>query len=468
LCFIAPLELQMDAINGIDQRDIRESRSDRVVESAEDVKLIRQHIREIRDGEAFKDSPRSGEFLQYIVEKAISGDVEALKERVIGAELFGRSPSYNTGEDSIVRVTASHVRKRLLRHYERNGETSEFHLSLRSGSYVPEITRHANGAGSLIPSSNTTDKPKDAPVASEALAKQRSGRIARSIWILLCLGLAVACAALAWQIHTMRTTARGWDGQPTVGAFWSGFLDPHRETVIVTTDSSISLIEDIRHEPITFDDYTSRRFLEQIQASDMVAERKEDLSEIFNHNVISFGEARVIQMLDAEIPLKYPRDIVRARVFSADQFAQNNVILLGGKKAQPWVHLFDNELNFITDYNDARSWPFVRNRNPKPGEPAIYPPAPPGLANPMVGYTTIAYLPNPNRMGHVIILAGTDSDATAAGAAFLTSESQLAKFRNALHVDRFPPFEVLLKVSRVSGAVLDSALIAYRAYPETH
>jgi hypothetical protein len=140
------------------------------------------------------------------------------------------------------------------------------------------------------------------------------------------------------------------------------------------------------------------------------------------------------------------------------------VILLGGKKAQPWVHLFDNYVNFVIDYDDAHSWSFVRNRNPKAGEQTAYPgPVDGGI---LLSYATVAYLPSPNRTGHVIILAGTDSDATAAAAAFLTSEDQMESFRKALHVDRFPPFEVLLKVSRMSGTFFDSERIAYRTYPE--
>jgi hypothetical protein len=284
------------------------------------------------------------------------------------------------------------------------------------------------------------------------------------VWLLISLCLAIACAALIWQIHTMRAAPRSWAGQPAVAAFWSEFLVLHRETTIVLADSSVSLIEDIRHQPITLDEYTSRRFLEQIQASDMGADRKADLREIFNHNLTSFGEARLIQIVLGEIPPSYPVDLARARDFSADEMIRNNVILLGGKKAQPWDHLFDNDVNFVIDYDDARSWSFVRNRNPKRGEQTAYPgPRNGGI---LLSYATVAYLPNPNRTGHVIILAGTDSDATAAAAAFLTSENQMESFRKALHVDRFPPFEVLLKVSRMSGTFFDSAPIAYRTYPE--
>ncbi len=113
----------------------------KIVETEEDVARLQQHLKEVVEGEAFKGSHRSGQFLTYILEESIAGRFAGLKERVIGVKLFGRDPSYDTGEDAIVRVTASDVRKRLLQHYGKYGITSEFRISLPLGSYIPEITR---------------------------------------------------------------------------------------------------------------------------------------------------------------------------------------------------------------------------------------------------------------------------------------------------------------------------------------
>ena len=85
--------------------------------------------------------------------------------------------------------------------------------------------------------------------------------------------------------------------------------------------------------------------------------------------------------------------------------------------------------------------------------------------NGFAGYSVVAYLPNPSHNGNAIILTGTDSDATAAAAEFLTSEEQLKDFQNTLHVRKFPYFEVLLKTSRLSGTSLNSEILAYRTYP---
>src|ERR1700744_1749672 len=121
--------------------DPRTSEIGKILETEQDIELVQQHLKEVIEGAAFKASQRSGQFLKYIVDQAIAGHFESLKERVIGVKLFGRSPTYDTGEDAIVRVTASDVRKRLLQHYGKYGITSEFRISLPLGSYIPEITR---------------------------------------------------------------------------------------------------------------------------------------------------------------------------------------------------------------------------------------------------------------------------------------------------------------------------------------
>ena len=206
--------------------------------------------------------------------------------------------------------------------------------------------------------------------------------------------------------------------------------------------------------------------MRQIETSEMSADRKADLYQIFNHNLVTFGGVRAAQQIQDEIPASYPRYLTLTRYYTADEIKRNNVVLIGGKKSVPWDHLFDDKLNFITDYDDVHSRQFVSNRNPKPGEPAIY--AVSYEPNSLVGYSVVAYLPNPSGTGNAIILAGTDSDATGAAAEFLTSEEKLEQFRSTLRTDQFPYFEVLLKTSRLSGTSFNSEVVAYRTYPDLH
>jgi hypothetical protein len=198
----------------------------------------------------------------------------------------------------------------------------------------------------------------------------------------------------------------------------------------------------------------------------MSEDRKADIYQVDNHNLVTFGAVRAAQGVLSEIPANDPHYLTLARNFTADQLKRDNVVLIGGQKSVPWDHLFDDQLNFVTDYDYTRGLQIVRNRNPKPGEQAIY--AVSLSPNTFYGYAVIAYLPNLSRTGSVIILAGTDSDATGAAGAFLSSEEQMKKLREALHSGRFPYFEALLKTSRLSGTFFDAELVAYRAYPNLH
>jgi hypothetical protein len=185
-----------------------------------------------------------------------------------------------------------------------------------------------------------------------------------------------------------------------------------------------------------------------------IKDRKYDLNQIFSHNLITFGSVRAAQEIMRDIPSGYPRYLTLSRNFTADQLTRNNAVLIGGMKSVPWDHVFDDLLNFITDYDYTSGVQFVRNRRPKPGEQGTY--AVSNAPDNMTGYAVVAYLPNPSRTGHIIILAGTDSEATGAAASFLTSEEKLSSFRDQLHSSKFPYFEVLLKTSRVSDTFFNA------------
>ena len=73
---------------------------------AKAVNLVSEEMERVLHSHAFAGSERSCSLLRYLVEHALSGGEHALKERIIGMELFGRDASYDTGKDAIVRVSA--------------------------------------------------------------------------------------------------------------------------------------------------------------------------------------------------------------------------------------------------------------------------------------------------------------------------------------------------------------------------
>src|SRR5579863_7136969 len=71
---------------------------------------VRRALAEILKSGPFRASKQSQQLLKYIVEQTLSGHIERLKERFIGAEVFGRAINYDTNEDPIVRSRAVEVR----------------------------------------------------------------------------------------------------------------------------------------------------------------------------------------------------------------------------------------------------------------------------------------------------------------------------------------------------------------------
>jgi hypothetical protein len=78
----------------------------------------------------------------------------------------------------------------------------------------------------------------------------------------------------------------------------------------------------------------------------------------------------------------------------------------------------------------------------------------------------VAFLPNVNRSGHVLMISGTTSEGTQAGGEFIMDEARTARALNAIGIDPSGPpgyFEILLKVKAVAGSATESAIIAHRS-----
>jgi TolB-like protein len=107
--------------------------------SSEQVRLIQNHLEEILSSGAFVGSKRSRDFLQLIVERALAGQFDSLKERAIGAEMFGRPIGYDTANDAVVRVKASEVRRKLAQFYSDSVNSTPVRIEMPPGSYVPKF-----------------------------------------------------------------------------------------------------------------------------------------------------------------------------------------------------------------------------------------------------------------------------------------------------------------------------------------
>ncbi|MGC4050892.1 MAG: hypothetical protein QM757_16115 [Paludibaculum sp.] len=82
----------------------------------------------------FAAAGKVGPFLRFAVERTLAGDREALKESVIGSQVFGRAPGYDPKVDPIVRTEARRLRTRLDEYTAR--VQPSVRISLPKGGYV--------------------------------------------------------------------------------------------------------------------------------------------------------------------------------------------------------------------------------------------------------------------------------------------------------------------------------------------
>lgn len=89
----------------------------------------------------FARAPKLAHLLTYLCERLFAGEANQVKEYSIGVEVFQRGASFDQDSDSIVRVEANRLRKRLAEYYATEGAAHALRIAIPLGQYVPEFQR---------------------------------------------------------------------------------------------------------------------------------------------------------------------------------------------------------------------------------------------------------------------------------------------------------------------------------------
>jgi hypothetical protein len=466
-----------------DPIDAREEEIAKIAKSEKDRASLQHHLSEIFEGTAFKGSHRSGQFLRYIVDQALAGHFEWLKERVIGVELFGRSTSYDTGEDAIVRVTASDVRKRLLQHYGKYGASSEFRISLPLGSYIPEITRNGHAAAhdriephlessgghhdsvatprdSAVPQS----EPVVLPAAVLPLDASHSKSHSRPIWLLFGVFFVVLNLAL-WGFFwsSSRPKAASMATLP-----WSAIFNPAHATHLITSDPNMVVVQEITGGQLSVSDYANHKYIPE--------PNKLTQEEIRFCHVILWGDnsaaavdppitasiASLAQASSGKIDVRAARNIRLSDLKTDDSF-----IFLGSPRSDPWSALFDDTLDFKFVFDKVTRQEVILNVHPRPNELPAYVPTALGWATGQ-SFAIIAFIQNPDRDGHVLLLAGANGEGTEAAGRLASDPSHLSPMLKKCGIDpsgQVQHFELLLHLNTMAGSPNEIDMVACHILP---
>ncbi len=105
-----------------------------------DAERVRAQLDRILASAAFADAERASSFLGFVVNRVLEKRAGEIKESVIAVEALGRSPSFDSKSDPIVRVEARRLQDRLDSYYRREGAKDRVVITLPKGAYVPEFS----------------------------------------------------------------------------------------------------------------------------------------------------------------------------------------------------------------------------------------------------------------------------------------------------------------------------------------
>ena len=129
--------------------------------SAPPAETVRAQLDRILASGDFAQSERMKSFLRFVVEETLEGRSAQLKEFTIATGVFGRDESFDPQTNTIVRVEAGRLRRRLERYYLTDGRGDALRIDLPKGSYVP-LFRTAAPVATASPAATEAAAPGDA------------------------------------------------------------------------------------------------------------------------------------------------------------------------------------------------------------------------------------------------------------------------------------------------------------------
>jgi hypothetical protein len=401
----------------------------------------------IASSRTFAKSQQLQAFLLYVTRQAIAGRFDEIKEQAIGSQVLGRKPDYDPAGDNIVRVRARQLRKKIEQYFSGDGENEKLILKMPTGSYVPVFEKH-------VPERAVT-----APEAEVKTAVSRSSWGRWLPWVLTC-AFALLSLTLWFRFHSAAARSQPEPLPKSLQQFWSQmFIPGGNEVLLVLGDSGFALWQDVTRRNLTLADYLSARFRqpeEQTQA---------DLAQVASRRYTSLADVSFVtkflplsQKFGARAKVRLARDV------DIHDLKTGNAVLLGSRRANPWVEIFEPRIHYAYDYNvDARRSLF-RNVAPRPGEPETYVRNNNG-ASKGESYGVVALLPNMNATGKVLLIEGLNMEGTDGAGEFLINPETCAILIQHLRSDiGFPGqyFEALLKLTPVGGGSANVQLVSVR------
>lgn len=386
---------------------------------------IQEALAEMMTSSPFRSSKQSQELLQYIVDKSLSGHAELLKERVIGIEVFGRRPDYDTNADPVVRARVAEVRKRLALYYQTEPGKA-VRISVPHGSFRASFERIDRNSVPLSSAPSQGPELSRKPVESgiAALPHERmehdvkpssAGFRVRPWWILIAASVVILLLGVLHNFLSPESRA--------FNRFWSPIFDnPHAALIYVGGNAvyqlSPSYLDSYYHqhppsqtEEMGFESYIQLPPGTKLDAQDLFPAKD---------TFITIGDVAAITKIESllvhrnrQFDIRYGGDVTYG------DLRQSPTILIGAHN-NSWTLAMTGNLRYVFSGRSA----IVDRSDPKKrwSAPASF----------TEDYAIVSRVIDSRTGTTVISVAGVGYAGTQSAAEFLTNPQSIAKLVRSL------------------------------------
>jgi hypothetical protein len=415
---------------------------------------VQKQLERVVSSVHFRNSKRYPALLSYLVQQSLLGRMDALKERTLGIEVFGRPADYDTNADPVVRITAGEVRKRIAQYYQSPDHGHELRLELPLGSYAlhflpphattPRFTQPAVGPEiEPTPEAHLLDEslPVITPLLPETIASLQqpgatvtdakrfrlsSSRV-RTIFAVAALVVFALCSVALVDVLNSRKQEAG------VTFLWGPILQSKEPATIVIGVHSF----DIHGNDFS---PTSLAQLSQGEQPELASRIRSNMIPI--SDVISYSE--VVSLLSRH---SVPAHTQSAAETTIEEFRRGPIVLIGGFNNM-WTMRLTSSLRFRfvaltsslheiqdTEHPDSR-WQFDNAQS--------------ALTN-CRDYAIVARFFDTQIEQTVLVIAGIGQSGTEAAAEFVTDKQGLRTWLEAMPIQHHDNVEIVLSTDVVEG-----------------
>jgi len=210
-----------------------------------DSALVRQQLHKLLASDLMEKSEASQKLLRYLAERALRG--ETPKETEIAIDVFGRDASFNSAEESLVRVAVRALRRRLSDYYTGPGRHDELLFDIPKGGYrlvyaAPEVS------SPVVAPASASSLEGPPPVAAQSsdlepappLSPPRAALLGTAVrkWAIAATALLMVSIAVNAWFWLNRTTPQIDPAAIEIARspLWSGIVDSDRPLMLVLGD----------------------------------------------------------------------------------------------------------------------------------------------------------------------------------------------------------------------------------------